>query len=1134
MIYEDSSGLSSPDPLRLSLVEDSTIPHDLKRAGSITPRKPLANTNNNSVGVQDFYLTTPSKLDAARSSPAKSAAENIVSPWRIRVTVEAEREEDIVNTKKDVLNSGGHPTRRLAERIITTTVPLKDAAESSPAPLKRGRGRPRKSLETPLKRAGTPNPTKGRRRKTQSDLEEDGFRQDVPLGQSPLKNARRRLRKSVGSHLVNTPLSISKQERLYDTPGTRGGDGSSIPASMTRRKSKGRRKAMTPMKIPTDSDASPADAVMLAVTTGSGKSTLSQTPHNSLDHSLKLSSEHATHMEASEHSRSQNICDRPTTADSVKQQNGYRNEDLGEAEMADPTSIHREFDSILESEGFSMVSTSSLDSAKQSAGYILTPAIQIPSNDVNSEGMKTQSIQSSSMALEDTSSGSSLSSEKLILAEGQSSSQQVIHENSLISHNLGDSPPESGHGSKSHRSDKGKTPLAFASSPSEPPSIQKASPGIFRRSLDAPTEGTPKLVRVVRTASALQGILDPESENLHTKTQGMRSSSLLAKQPQEHPNELFGGFGAGTKRELRAGLRLGEELAKRQQIGAKTTGYTQDDVFQEDPALTYPILPTSDQKEAYSLTIPSSQQQLNYPDSARNQLPSPERSELDADEDRMSWKADSSPARSEVLLAATEDHLRSSGFDNTMLAREAEWQQEREAVSRQIQMASESQVIIIHDDDSEDGLEHQAHYEEESQADFDDDDEDIWQEIAKSSGTRQKHHAETLICPETLFSEGIIKPPRRSKLPSPWRKSNRVIYSDEVASDGDMVWQSDLYESGNLTANEERISSEIEVSQFSVLSELIDETKTEEDVAEELSINHVHLSTASCFEENTLALLGGGTPRKIQVCTEKHVGREDGNDNGNRKVGGKSKEEYKKEDFERMLGRSHGSQRRNPDKGLEEPGQDRTNNEEQSMPQYKPLQLKPSLPSQRSLLPTYLAPTTWLSRLTSLVTISNPFTSVAPTTAPQTSPIRKIYSSKTSRDKPSYLSLYTPWNIAHYRALDKIYMAARANHSLYPYNPFGASTWLLDWPQTGTAEGDFWAKNIEEWELGVVDAFMVLLRRDGLDDRQNVEEGVVEIAEGLKRVVIGEAKVAKRVFTLWMGSVMRGEAGVGRGRRERM
>ncbi|KAL8815291.1 MAG: hypothetical protein Q9223_005556 [Gallowayella weberi] len=363
-------------------------------------------------------------------------------------------------------------------------------------------------------------------------------------------------------------------------------------------------------------------------------------------------------------------------------------------ESLDAEELHGEFDSILESEGFSMISISSLPSAQDSSGVMSTSKPHI-----------TPSV--------------------------------------LEEPNLPPPPPQ---------------PVV---------AVQPAN-----RELDRPTSGTPRLARVVRAGIALQGVLSP-SRQRHTAgalAPWVNHSSPLsvAPSPKERLDELFSGFGPGTRRELRAGLRLGEELAKRQKPEvASPLPKTKEDVFDSDPEVRYPQLPNANN---YSLKVPDTKR-ASSTSLFNSQLPSPARSEVDADDDRMSWKFDSIhiPANMSTLDA---NHAESSPVNRTMLEREAEWQREREAISKQIQDANSSQVIIVDSDD------------DSSTASLEDD-VDIWQQEARNSNT----HPSTSDIPPILL-QNDAKKPRRSQIPSPWmRKSQDVLTSSPARNDSDLFWQ---------------------------------------------------------------------------------------------------------------------------------------------------------------------------------------------------------------------------------------------------------------------------------------------------------------------------------------------------------
>lgn len=140
MIYDDELA-SSPDPLASQSLEHGPRP-------KTTPKQPLAATSNN-VRRREFCLTTPPHYANGNGPPFNlvAEAENPISPWRIRVTVQAEqngRGDDFVFS-------------RIPGGTITTKVPLKAAAHSlAPSIPRNGQGALRKSSKSPVRKAGTP------------------------------------------------------------------------------------------------------------------------------------------------------------------------------------------------------------------------------------------------------------------------------------------------------------------------------------------------------------------------------------------------------------------------------------------------------------------------------------------------------------------------------------------------------------------------------------------------------------------------------------------------------------------------------------------------------------------------------------------------------------------------------------------------------------------------------------------------------------------------------------------------------------------------------------------------------------------------------------------------------------------
>jgi len=93
-------------------------------------------------------------------------------------------------------------------------------------------------------------------------------------------------------------------------------------------------------------------------------------------------------------------------------------------------------------------------------------------------------------------------------------------------------------------------------------------------------------------------------------------------------------------------------------------------------------------------------------------------------------------------------------------------QREREAVSKQIEEANTSQVIVINS----------ASQDEQEPSEDDEDDYDIWQAEARSSELTDQNSPEAVMA---LLTNEALKP-KRSKIPRSWRKESQVVYSDEI------------------------------------------------------------------------------------------------------------------------------------------------------------------------------------------------------------------------------------------------------------------------------------------------------------------------------------------------------------------
>ena len=1041
---------------------------------SITPRKALTETSGNTQ-VQEFYINTPPH-PRRNASPIKSPRQTTqsTSPWRIRLTVQAEHIDEM-QKPNDV------PGKRLTEQTTTITVPLKGCDDTPPVMQKKGRGRPRKSLDSPVKRAGIPKPKGGGRRKTMSESPKKRGMDAHGQAATPPKKPRGRPRKSVepkggGPSLVS---SQSNDSDVWLGSSLVGGEEmNEMKPKATRTRSWARRQEITPMKISADSDIESQSSSV--ATTGEIPKELAWTLGNGHDESDQIDQRLLQSYEAPtpqtdqgldsgiSHGQSSLGNDSENDSRSMLHQNSGspspQGADSQDQDEPDPTGQPQEYDSILESEGFSMVSVSSLPSVGDDA-------INHP--------------------------------------------QQY---GSLHEH----------------------TPI-MASPPSIPPAPEITKTQSSPRHLETPSAGTPKLTKVLRAGVALQGALNTKdrSQELGSPFQeSQRPSPFLTEEtsgsqreflhrpPRErssevHSDDPFRGFGAGTRRELKAGLRLGEELAKRQRQTSQTSDVGPrevDDTFQQTRDTNYPQLPVSDTdtKEGYALKPSGSESQVRYPLLSNTQLLSPENSLLDEEEDRMSWKADTpikqegpTPVSAPILVSDQTIGPNDSTMDYTMMARQEEWQREREAVSKQIEMANKSRVIIIESDD-----------EDSENAEDNAADSDIWQAEAHSvdqSGETTPEASEVLPHPELLK-------PRRSKIPSPWRRNSQVIYSDEVEpTESDLFWQPDpsqakaskrrhaakcqSEDSLNRSAdsildtsmeNTRKAEGQIQLEASKALPVEDSLSSDEEDRITATSVEHsldhgfiqdadqtINPSVAATPSENRTVL---ELPPSPKLATTQHA-----------------IEIVEKITTLKVIERAS-----------TEPNKTSKDGKAAIDPRLLQKKTRPSNTSRQGFRPiqplqTTQSSTSWLSRLTT------PIWSVfAPAAAlPPAATKEDILCS--SPHEP--LCQFVPWEECHFRALGPLYYSSLLYGAhLFPFNPRSPSARFCGANVT-TKLG--WSRNVTPEDCGITDAFMVLLDERGF---ALGEPGARWIDES---IVLGMC------VTLWMGMIKRGEIEPDRSKGER-
>jgi hypothetical protein len=789
----DRGSDSSPDPLALSFNENN--PKPTRRA---TPRNPLVTTSpskqNRQSSVSEFEFSSPSKAMVLNTPRMGSA-----SPWRIKVTVQAEPGSD-----EEIAQS---PTANRFTRTQTTTVPLKDPDASSP--VKRGRGRPRNSDvgATPkTKRAGTPaKRMAASRSRDNSAGAVDANAADIDTD-APPKRKRGRPRKSTQPPTEDEDMLHIMDMGLHNTPAPE-----PTPAPATKSKASTSQKStrfatpqvlvpeiqttnatpqLPPSVPPQDKMQSvtqlmlPADRTRrnflaqyeMPVVDTPPKTELGQrlrarksTPHSKKMVSVTISSD--------EESEQDNDVLTPTSGEDdiqPRQQHpsmsraSSEESHVGRADTAEPNEHYLDLDvspgsegslhdqpfedddenmqdatnfafdegttrmpddtTVIDSENFSMISVDSLPSN----GGLTSPA------------RPEESIISSKRT------GSMLKHEYLPSVGNTPITNEVVYPSISVG------PSRTSPGLKPSEAPSRPafrryvTPVVDAANPSVPPVMQPVPEVV------AKTE-TPRLGRVVTAGVALQGVLDPSRLTPEPSQKAQDGN-------RDRLDDLFRGFSEGTRRDLQAGLRLGEQLAQGQSTaqspaarsspiksqpeqGAEPKGASSSSnqetepkgaVFKTHRKFRQPRLLTPEDQENDVVTTSAEPQvvDVQYPSlTARTEisLPSPEGSD-----NEMSWRVDTPPA-------ATGD-------------------MERMHVAHTDDQPRESPVVMQSSNQPQ-------------QEDY----SDIWQEEASRSSNSAEVDEAPLV--KDLFESGPAVP-ARGKLSQTWRREsgNNFQYSDEVES----------------------------------------------------------------------------------------------------------------------------------------------------------------------------------------------------------------------------------------------------------------------------------------------------------------------------------------------------------------
>jgi hypothetical protein len=791
--YLDSSSL---DPLATSIGDENVDPHSFAQSSPI--RLPRSSPPKAMRVVEDFSFSSPHganrrKSNAPNSSSRKVSYQNL-SPWRIRVTVEAEPEEM------------GIPNGRTTTR--TTKVPLREDSPSTE--FVQGRGRRSQAGLSATKRRSTPvrgaRSSSRSRRQSVTDLDLTVLGDEEDLNEwSPQKSKKKGRPRSKKSKREQEHQAVRD-----DAPNSRAGDGPGVE--------EGRNVSEDPgFEIRPDSDAeghgqgggemeenSPElrkiDLNKVSVRSRSRPPKDHKSRHKTEDNNNNTS---PPAIQLPPLVLETGDTDSRTTASFYPTPTSSVQDDFDDVQnlTIDPTEHHEGFDTILESEGFTMIDLESIPSARhfvsppseqnrEKAGQVETPAAKSNNGTSPSSPPPSTSLPPISSLAGQTQLRSRPTAipSYLTLPEGESD----------LSSTIPSSPPVlaqaiSASLSNSVHPQTKLTPVPYSSP--RLPSPPRASTGHFRPQVAQHQKSTPpKLARVVKAGIALQGVLSPK---ISSEKPQVKSPRLARGTPKERLDDLFEGFDSGTRRELRAGLRFGEELAKRQKTSSpveiekkSTKASSSTRVWRGETTVQHTLIglpaSTSDMVEKRACLA----------------------STTTSTEVKRVKGIDSTSLAGLTTPVQAKSQVANSPYLDTQ-AKEREWQLEREAVSRQIQNANTSQVIVIDSDGIDEDADRSNAGERLSQCteedeidgkDVDETDGDIWLAEAEAHSSSQYQtdgpSPDFFPTPERERqrerAREVVNKPRRSLIPSPWRRGEDIDGASTFMTNGDvsgLLWK---------------------------------------------------------------------------------------------------------------------------------------------------------------------------------------------------------------------------------------------------------------------------------------------------------------------------------------------------------
>ena len=740
------------------------------------------------------------------------------------------------------------------------------------------------------------------------------------------------------------------------------------------------------------------------------------------------------------------------------------------AKLSDPIDLYSdaegsEFDSIAEGEDFSVVSLSTLPSAQQhlnSRGPLTSQESALP----NSEELQHRQPHSL-----DTFVPQQMNNQGRAWSHTSQSQQRQKSEDDVPASIPGVAAPANP--SLLQLNVQRRTPSQLFSSPALPPlkpTYVAHSSGFIKQgqergqSLKQPLypDLNKRTSSVLKPANQVSDTASPEMEN---------PSQKLTEEPR---NNIFKGFGVKTRRELRAGLRLGVELAKRQQQDEVTTQNIPDsdgDIFQALALSDHrQSEPHQDALQAHHTAIP----EVTYPEiRTRKQLPSPETSQ---DE-----KAERLFKGSDVRTPSTTSSTR-----------------ERQEVIHHIDNAPMSEVIVINahasspeslDDDSS---ESRARKDGQSPQE---DATDVWQTEARST-THSPNASQIVMNPTVPSNDQNLRFSRQEGSQLTERKTE-VFSADKPAAGpiAHKIKQEDMRYSTPSPQKENEMPNPAYTGLTNFTTEM---QGIEVELPRRVLSSRHGVPSAASKRMNSLVA------QEQQVRTKRKQIKL-----------GQKRQSWKK----RPMKPSARSQP-TPQTMTQTSTAEAQSEQSEYSTVTAPLQHKAQA-QQVPHVDEFSFSNTWQETVFSyplLQTAAAAFSSLTSHDPSKVLLSATFQTPPTPPDKPtSLLTTHLPFNDAHYTRLRTIYMKAQRYPSLYRLQESSPCKDLVGLE----VESIGWRRKLEEWELGAVDDFLRVLNIEGLRDHQRTEFGLGE--DDSLREEIRVEEVVKRVFSIWVGQVQRGE-----------